>query len=225
VKRYWFTAAVLAAFFLTMFVVGQALGVTLLDDPRPVLEGGGAIAAALGVGLLVADALLPVPASLVMISLGALYGPLVGTLLSLAGRFGMAVAGFWIGRRGGPLLARAIPAWERAHAQALVDRWGAFAIIASRPVPIVAETTTILAGAAGLRPRTALVAAFVGSIPEAIAYGLVGAAAASFASGALVWLAVLVVAGAFRLVERRHRLRHSVASTRRTAAEASGGGR
>nr|MDQ3823315.1 VTT domain-containing protein [Actinomycetota bacterium] len=126
--------------------------------------------------------------------------------LSLVGRFGMAVAGFELGRRGGPLFERAVPSWERAHATSLVERWGAVAIIVSRPVPILAETTTILAGASGLRRRVALAAAFVGSLPEAVAYGLVGAAAASAANGALVWLGFLVVAGAFRLFERRQRL-------------------
>jgi uncharacterized membrane protein YdjX (TVP38/TMEM64 family) len=218
---YWFFAAALAAVFTTMFLVAAALHVTLLDDPAGALAAGGASAAALGVVLLVADALLPIPASLVMISLGALFGPVLGVALSLAGRFGMAIVGFAIGRRAGPLLARATHRAERARAEALIERWGALAIVVSRPVPIVAETVTIMAGAAGVAWRRALLAAFAGSVPEAVAYGLTGALAASFDNAALVWLAFLVVAGLFRLLEhaqRRRRRRTSAAIASTTAA-------
>ena len=96
-------AAVAGAILVTLlsiFLVVRAVGVTVLDDPRPALEGAGAVGAFLGVGLLVGDAVLPVPSSLVMISLGALYGPFAGALLSLAGRFAMAVVGLALGRAG-----------------------------------------------------------------------------------------------------------------------------
>ena len=199
------TAAVCAV-FLAGFLVVEALEVTLLEDPRPAL-GDGMAAAGLGVGLLVADALLPVPSSLVMISLGALYGPVVGALLALAGRFGMAVAGFALGRAGAPIFVKLIGTARRAHAESLVERWGALAIIFSRPVPILAETVVLTAGAARLRWRVVLPAALVGSLPEAIAYGAIGAAAASAANGAAVWLAFVVVAIGFRLVIRRQRIR------------------
>ena len=213
--------AAVCAVFLATFLVVEALEVTLLDDPRPALEDG-AGAAALGVGLLIADALLPVPSSLVMISLGALYGPVAGAILSLAGRFGMAVAGLAVGRAGAPVLVKLIGAPRRAHAESLVERWGALAIIFSRPVPILAETVVVTAGASGLRWRVALPAAFVGSLPEAITYGAVGAAAASTAHGALVWIGFLVVGTLFRLLELRQRRRSrtstaSVARAPRTA--------
>ena len=198
-----FVAGCVAGVLLTSYLVVEAVGVTLLEDPRPTFDGGGPVAAAVAVGLLVADALLPVPASLVMISLGSLYGPVVGIALGVTGRFGMAIAALALGRVGGPVFERAVPDWDRDHARHLVDRYGALAIIVSRPVPLLAETVLLLAGAARMPWRRALAAAFVGSIPEAIAYSLVGAAAATFDAGTLVWLGFLVVALAFRLVERR----------------------
>jgi uncharacterized membrane protein YdjX (TVP38/TMEM64 family) len=198
-------AAALLAVLLSSFLLVEAIGVTLLDDPITSLEGGGAGAALLGVSLLVADAVLPVPSSLVMISLGALYGAFLGTLLALVGRFGMAIVGLALGRAGAPIVVKLIGDARRVHAEGLVERWGAFAIIVSRPVPLLAEAVVLSAGAARLPWRVALPAAFVGSIPEAVAYGLLGATAASAKNGALVWLAFLVVGTLFRLGELAHR--------------------
>ena len=87
------------------------------------------------------------------------------------------------------------------HADQLVERWGAFSIVVSRPVPLLAEAVVLAAGAARLPWRVALPAAFVGSLPEAIAYGAVGAAATSTANGAYVWLAFLLVGTLFQLGE------------------------
>jgi uncharacterized membrane protein YdjX (TVP38/TMEM64 family) len=192
--------AVLAV-FLSSFLVVQAVGVTLLDDPSSALEGGGIWPAVLGVSLLIADALLPVPSSLVMISLGALYGAFLGAALAFAGRFGMAVVGLWLGRAGAPIVVKLIGPARGIHADQLVERWGAFSIVVSRPVPLLAEAVVLAAGAARLPWRVALPAAFVGSLPEAIAYGAVGAAATSAANGAYVWLAFLLVGTLFRLGE------------------------
>jgi hypothetical protein len=79
VARYWALAATIFALLLTAYLLVEALDVALLADPRPQLRDGGLTGAALGVGLLVADQLIPVPSSVVMISLGALYGAPAGS--------------------------------------------------------------------------------------------------------------------------------------------------
>jgi uncharacterized membrane protein YdjX (TVP38/TMEM64 family) len=212
-------ASALLVALLSVFLVARAVGVTLLEDPRPTIASTGAFGAVLAVVLLVVDAVLPVPSSLVMISLGALYGPLAGALLSVAGRFTMAVVGLSIGRAGVPVLVKLIGPARRSHAEDLVQRWGALAIIFSRPVPLLAETVVLAAGAARLPWRRALPAAFVGSLPEAVVYGLIGGAAASAANGAIVWLAFLAVGTLFRLFELLHRRRKRAISA--VAAPAS----
>lgn len=152
-QRYaWATAAIVVALVLA-FAVVEAAGVGVLSDPRAAMSDGGAFAAAVGVGLLIGDVVLPVPSSLVMLAHGALFGVGLGTLLSLLGTVGAAVAGVWIGRRSERLLG--VSAGERRRAQDLVDRWGAVAVVATRPVPVLAEAVVIMAGAAGggaLRP-------------------------------------------------------------------------
>ena len=107
-KRYLLIMCGMLAFFLSLFFVVEAVGIPLLIEPTPWLNGGGAAAAALGVSLLVADVLLPVPSSLVMMAHGALFGVLGGTLLSLVGCTGASLFGFWLGRRGGKLFERLV---------------------------------------------------------------------------------------------------------------------
>jgi uncharacterized membrane protein YdjX (TVP38/TMEM64 family) len=201
-RRYLLIAVGLITFFTILFLIVQALGVPLLSDPTPWMKNGGAVAAALGVGLLIADVLLPVPSSLVMVAHGALFGVVVGTLLSLFGSVGAALFGFAIGRRGGRFLERTVTPSERSRANDLLLRWGALAIIVTRPIPLLAETVAIMAGASSLSWGSVVLASLVGSLPPALLYALTGAAVASFQNTSLMFGVVLLVAGLFWLAGR-----------------------
>ena len=183
-RHYLIAVAVVLAIFLALFLIGEAAGIPLLEDPTPWLQQAGWVAAAIGVSLLALDVLLPVPSNVVMIAHGALFGIVVGTLLSLLGSMLAAAAAFWIGRRGGRLLALAVPADERAHADAILERWGVVAIVVSRPLPLLAETILVLAGASPLGWRTAMLAALLGSLPLCLFYAWAGAASIGFEGGA-----------------------------------------
>jgi uncharacterized membrane protein YdjX (TVP38/TMEM64 family) len=191
------------ALFLALFFLVEALGVPLLVDPTPWLRQGGVWAAALGVALLIADVLLPVPSSLVMVAHGALFGVFAGTLLSLLGSTGAAVFGFWIGRRGGKLLERLVTAEERERANAMLERWGTLAVVVTRPIPLLAETVAIMAGASPLGWGRTVLAAFAGSLPPALLYALTGASAGRFQNTALMFLFVLLITGLFWIVGRQ----------------------
>ena len=203
IRRYWAISGLILACLLLLFLLVEALDLPLLTDPSPWLAGGGVAAALVGVGLLVVDVVLPVPSNLVMIAHGALFGVAIGTLLSLVGSTGAALVGFAIGRRGGPLLARLLSPAERAYADRLLTRWGALAIVVTRPVPLVAELVTILAGASPLGWGRAMLAVLLGSLPAALLYALAGAASASLEAGALVFALVLLLGAVFGLVARR----------------------
>lgn len=196
-KRYGLLTGLMMVLFLVLFGIAEQLRVPILTDPGPLLARGGWIAAAGGVGLLVADVALPVPSSLVMILHGVLFGVVGGTLLSLAGSLGAALFGFWIGRRGGPLFARLVPEDERRRADALLQEWGDLAIVVTRPVPILAETMAILAGASPMGWGRLLLATLAGALPAALLYALTGATARSLDNAALVFSLVLLVAGLF----------------------------
>ena len=158
---------------------------------RPLEQPGLGTAAAI-VGVLSVDLLLPVPSSLVMIASGALFGAFTGGCLSLAGSLAGNYAGFeaartfgrsatqrWIGRA-------QLDRMERVFAQ-----YGALAIVASRPLPVVMETLSVAAGLSNMRRPTFLLASLVGTAPVAFLYGYAGSA--SLSSGTVL-PAVLIIA-------------------------------
>ena len=181
-RSYWVVAAGLLVVLGALFVAVEALDVPLLTDPRPWLSGHAVPAAAVGLVLLVVDVVLPVPSSVVMVANGALFGTVVGTLLSMAGSTGAALLGLALGRRGSGVLDRLVPGPERRRADALLQRWGVLAVVLTRPVPLLAETTVLLAGASGLDRRRVALAAAAGSVPAALLYALAGALGTELAS-------------------------------------------
>lgn len=203
-KRYWLVAGGILAFFLLLFLAMEALALPS-GDLRGWLERGGIAAAATGVALLIADLLVPVPSSLIMVAFGAIFGVWQGTLLSMLGSTGAALVGFAVGRAGGPLLARLVPAREQARADAMLRRWGVLAIVASRPVPLLAETVIVLAGASPLGWGRAILAAAVGSLPPALLYAVAGGVLmdSGGAVTALVFAATLLMSGALWALGRR----------------------
>ena len=201
-KRYLLIVIAMILFFLLLFFIVESLGIPLLSDPTTWLKKGGLPAACLGVGLLIADVLLPVPSSLVMVAHGAIFGVVPGTFLSLMGSLGAALFGFAIGRRGGRLMQRIVPVEERTRANYLLERWGTLAIIVTRPVPVLAETMTIVAGASSLSWSKLVLASTFGSLTPAFLYALTGAAVVNFQSTALMFTVVLLVAGVFWMVGR-----------------------
>ena len=201
-RRYWMLLGGFMLLFLLLFAGAAALGMPV-DDAQPWMGRGGPAAAVIGVALLVVDVALPVPSSGVMIVHGALFGLWIGATLSLAGSMGAAAVGFAMGRAGNRWIRRLVTPEEHDRAGALLSRWGALAIVASRPVPMLAETMMILAGASPMPWGRAMLAALAGSIPAALAYAAAGAAAASLRAGTLVFVGVMALAGIFWWAGRR----------------------
>jgi len=202
-KQYWTIVGLLLLFFLIAFVAIEQLQLPLLVDPRDRMATASLGVASLSIGLLVGDIILPVPSSLIMVANGALFGIGLGTLLSAIGGLGAATLGFAIGRRGGFLLNRFVPAPDRQRADRLLARWGTLAIILTRPLPLLAETTAIMAGTSSMSWKRLVLGAFLGTLPTAIVYAVTGAVAASFESTALAFGLVLATAGIFWIASDR----------------------
>ena len=165
--------AVLAVLGLAL---AEAFDVTLLLEPEEAISPGG-LAAWIGVGLLVVDIVLPVPSSVVMLAHGALFGVVPGAALSLLGRTGNAAVGVLLGRSAGGLLSRRTvrrPPSVQTRGADLVRRWGLAAVVLTRPIPVLAESTLVAAAAMGVPPAGVIVAAVVGALPEAVLYAVAG---------------------------------------------------
>ena len=138
-----------------------------------------------------------------MIAHGVLFSIWWGTLLSWAGSVGATLVGFAIGRRGGKLMDRCLSRQEKERADVLLRRWGGLAIIVTRPVPVLAETTAIIAGSTAMSWRVTVISAVTGSLPPALVYAVVGAKATSLNEGLLVFFLGVLLAGLFWLASRR----------------------
>jgi uncharacterized membrane protein YdjX (TVP38/TMEM64 family) len=203
--RYLLVLVGVLVVFLAIFGVLRLLPVAVLDDPVPLVSPD-FVGAVLGVGLLIGDVALPVPSSLVMIAFGGLFGAVTGTLLSLLGSVGAAVVGYLLGRWVGPvLLARVCSDAERARADKFVHRWGVIAVAGSRPIPILAETVMVAAGASRLGVGKTVVAAALGAVPASVMFAVAGALGGGGPSGLLVFGAAIAASILLWLIGRRLR--------------------
>lgn len=202
-KSYGLLMLAMSVVFLGLFGLVEAMEVPLLTDPNQWLTQGKLLAAVVGCGLLILDIVLPVPASLVMVAHGAVFGIALGTVLSLVGGVAASAVGFGLGRWGSRWLERLVTPDERRQADLWLRRWGDLAVVASRPVPILAESVALLAGTSSMTWPRFLLASFVGYVPAALLYAITGATAARLDSTVLIFTLVIAVAGLFWWIGRR----------------------
>ncbi|MFI6504825.1 VTT domain-containing protein [Nonomuraea typhae] len=201
--RAWMLPAGVLTVSLIVFLLVEAAGIPLLTDPRSWLGSYSVVAAAIGVALLVVDVLVPLPASLVMVALGATFGWAGGMALSVVGSVGSFAVGYYIGRRSKNSLKTVLPGTDVTRARAMVERWGMLAIVVSRPIPLLAETVAISTGAFGMRTLPAFFAAVVGAAGPAAALSYAGWRGATTADGIIVFLLVVLASGICWFVGRR----------------------
>lgn len=198
--RRWLSlvAAVAALVIATKVVVEDILGLGLEPLAASWLDDPGIGSAAIVVGLLVADVLLPVPSSFVMIFSGAAFGVAAGSALALAG----SIAGEWLGfelarRHGRGMAARLVGADEIDRLAGFFARHGTTAVIMTRPLPVVMETISIMAGLSTMSRRRFLGASLLGTAPIVVVYAYAGAVSRNVGSivPAAVILATVIGAG------------------------------
>lgn len=163
----------ITALLLLVFAAFEGFGAPVLGEAGTRLRRQSAATAALGVSLLVIDVVLPVASSVVMVALGSLFGVIGGTVLSSVGGVGSLLLAAALGRRGRAPLDRALGDDGR-RAAAMVERYGMAAVLASRPIPLLAESTAIVAGATGMPWWRLLLAGTAGTIPVALVYAIAG---------------------------------------------------
>lgn len=210
-KRYLYLLIGLATILLMMFGVGMLVLPAAWHNPSDWLTPGYVSSSLIGIGLLVADVLLPVPSSLVMTALGMIHGMLLGTLVSLIGNLGAASFGFWLGRRSEGTLGQFLSADDRIAASAFLNEWGEVGIILSRPIPILAESVAILAGTSPAISWTKLLrSALIGALPSSLIYAWAGAQAMTLQSGLFVFGGVILLAAIFLQISKFYYSRHKL---------------
>ena len=132
-----------------------------------------------GMGALIGDIVLPLPATGIMALLGKVYGFWLGTLFSFWGSFLAGMIGYLVARlfreRGAFWL---VTATDLDNFKVLFERWGVVTILVCRALPVLPEVTTVMAGLAGMSLRKFVPALFGGSLVTAVVFtglGMMGA--------------------------------------------------
>jgi uncharacterized membrane protein YdjX (TVP38/TMEM64 family) len=129
----------------------------------------------IAIGLLLSDLALPVPNTVIIAALGAIYGPLVGGLVATVGVCLPGLLGYGLSRRfGRPLARRLFSTADLATAEALFARSGGWMVALSRWLPILSEAIACMAGLARMPPGRFALALLCGAAPLGFAVAAVG---------------------------------------------------
>lgn len=199
--RWAMLGAAMLAFILVPFALagermdGWSVAQLRALGDRPLLV------ALLVVGLLAADVLLPVPSSIVATLAGVTLGFAGGAAATLAGMVAGCVVAYGVGRwAGAPAAERIVGASEVRRLHELARRHGGWSLALARPVPVLAEASTLLAGAAAMPFGRFLAVTTAANLGVAAAYAAVGAFAANVQSFLLAVAGAVLVPLAGRLL-------------------------
>lgn len=167
------------------------------------------IAAASYLGVLLAlDVVLPVPSSMNSTMLGALLGVSLGTLVSTVSMTISCAIGYFIGAKlSGSGRRGWLPVSEVERVKRLSETYGKWIIVLARPIPVLAEATTIVAGIGGMALGDFFFLSALSNLGTSFVYAVTGA---WFASANTFLLAVVfaccipvLVAGVFKVFSSR----------------------
>ena len=132
---------------------------------------------AVGIALIWADLVLPIPQTAVIAALGIIYGTLLGGLLGTLGLITGGLLGYGLMLTAARRFAQRLSgARSLQKMESLFDRGGAWAIVLTRSLPYsIPEAMVFLAGLAGMPMRKFAAALTIGSVPTAFAFAAIGA--------------------------------------------------
>ena len=153
--------------------------------------------------LLAADSVAPVPATLVIMYLAAKGGTLAGILGGTVGMAAGVLTAAWFGRTAvGRLAPKFFPEAELARMRAGLQRNLALTLACWRSVPVLAETSVILAAATGVPIMRIFWATLLPNFIISVIYSV--AADDSFQTACLAFLLTLALSlGLWRLFRNR----------------------
>lgn len=152
----------------------------------------GAWAPVASVTLMVLQVVLaPVPASVVQLANGVVFGIIGGTLLNIVGQLAGAIIAFVIARTLGRSAAERLAGRIDEHGaiERWLEHWGAKALLLVRMVPgMPSDFVSYLMGLTAMPFRTYLLYSAIGFVPQSLAYAWLGDAATD-------WFWWIVLAG------------------------------
>jgi uncharacterized membrane protein YdjX (TVP38/TMEM64 family) len=203
VAAFWafFLALLFSAIIVPFLVFGESF-----ERSAESASSGSVMAAAAYLGFLLAlDVILPVPSSMNSTMLGTLLGVWGGTLVSTFCMTISSAIGYFIGAKlSGSEQRRWLPASEIDRVKRLSETYGTWILVIARPIPVLAEATTIVAGIGAMPLSRFFFLTGLSNLGVSLVYAFTGArsvSANSFLFAVLFACALpVVIAGAFKLI-------------------------
>ena len=165
-------------------------------------ETAASLAGASIFGLLALDVLLPVPSSIVSTAAGVLLGFWVGAAIVWAGMTVACLMGYAIGARASGFARQFVGLEGLRRAETLMRRYGDYAIVMCRPVPVLAEASVIFAGLVGAPLGRFLTLSLLSNLGIALGYAAFGAFSMRIDSFLAAFLGALILPGLAILIAR-----------------------
>lgn len=166
---------VLVVILVPFLLFGKQIEIWIDSFMHSAADRPGLVIAVL-VSLLAVDVLVPTPSSLVSTGAGFVLGFVGGAATSWAGMTVGSIFGYWLGLRFGyPLADRVVGSDELRRFREMRKQFGDWVIIASRPVPVLAETSVMFAGISEMPTGRFLLLSALSNLGVSAVYAAVGA--------------------------------------------------
>ncbi len=172
----WLMMAIAVFFLISWGLFGQGLEeIWNVERLTAHFQNARGWAWLLGIVLLMADLLLPIPGTVVMSALGAVYGFWIGGLLSAIGSMLAGMLGFGVGRFFKESFARRwLGEKDFDKGRSLFERGGAWVVAMSRALPILPEVLACMAGLLHMPFGKFVVALACGAVPMGFLFAWIG---------------------------------------------------
>ncbi|MEV6393014.1 TVP38/TMEM64 family protein [Nocardia xishanensis] len=226
-RRHIVRLALSVAFLLAMFYLVAIARVIDVESVRDMIAATGPAAPLVYAVVSAALGAVFVPGTILAAGSGLLFGPLVGTFVTLGSAVGTAIVTSFLGRRAGRGSTRGLLGAERAaRIDAQIERRGLWAVVGQRFVPGISDALASYAfGAFGVPLWQMVVGSLIGSAPRAFVYTALGASigelSAPLAYSAIAVWCVTAIIGAFAAHRGYRSWRGRGAGTEREAADAT----
>jgi len=118
----------------------------------------------------------PIPSEFILLCGGAAFGLIAGWLVGAMGSVVAASICFYISRKGGrPVAIRFVSEGGMKFADNWFDRWGIWAVILGRLVPVIPfDLISYSAGLTQMKFRSFVIPTVIGTFPRALFYAFLG---------------------------------------------------
>ena len=200
VKMSLFVLLVMALVIAPFVIWGEDFVIPLLNAQEHRIEWLVVIA----IVLLAADSVAPVPATLVIMFLAAKAGTLAGVVGGTIGLTAGVLAAAWFGRVAvGRIAPRFFPDEELVRLREALHTRLALTLACLRSVPVLAETSVIVAAAMGIPLKRIVLLTLLPNLAVALIYSV--SADDSFQTAVIAFLGTMVASGVLWLWLRKKR--------------------